>query len=58
MVIIEISWGLILLHINRLSPTPGNTEQVWTLTNCERHNGMPWGWTLKNDAAFVGRKSK
>lgn len=34
------------------------SKQVWTLRNCVRHCGMLWGWTLKNDVAFVGRKSK
>lgn len=58
MSITEISWGLILPHPNGLSPAPSGTEQVWTLTNCARHRGMLWGWTLKNDVAFVGRKSK
>lgn len=34
------------------------SKQVWTLRNCVRLCGMLWGWTLKNDVAFVGRKSK
>lgn len=57
-VITESSWGLILPHPNRVGPGRSGTEQVWTLTNCARRGGTPWGWTLKNDVAFVGRKSK